>query len=255
MFNRLKIEITAVSHPGKVRTENQDTIFFIDRIPEKGEFDVNCADNLKKPVLFGILDGMGGLKYGKNASLIAATALAESRIWEEKNEEDILSSMQKICFDANRRVCRKKKELSVTEMGTTLTMACVWKSKLYICNVGDSPAFIMNNGGIRKISEEHTERLMYERIHGAKAPESMKFNLTQHIGIEENEMILEPHVSIEQVQTGDWILLCSDGLTDMVPEEEIRQILINDETPGKLLDMALDRGAKDNVSFIAVRIR
>jgi hypothetical protein len=125
---------------------------------------------------------------------------------------------------------------------------------MYVCDLGDSPIFLIHGGDIRQISYEHTERHNYEQIFGDNYDKNKKFRLTQHLGIFPNEMVLSPYNKREPFEVGDRFLICSDGVTDMIPKQEIAAIISSKKTVDKaaelLLKTALDNGGRDNITII-----
>lgn len=154
----------------------------------------------------------------------------------------------------NGAVCARAAELDSGRMGSTAVLLYLNAREAWVCNVGDSRAFLLRDGELRQLSVDHTDAglLAAQGVRGRKPA------LTQHLGIRPEEMVLEPHFFREKLRPGDWYLLCSDGLTDMVSEEEIRSAAETAPDAGqcvrKLTEAALENGGRDNVTVIAVRI-
>ena len=142
-------------------------------------------------------------------------------------------------------------------------MLCVKNGVADLYNVGDSRIYLLRNGVLTQLSKDHTivqQKLDLGAIAAEQAAsDSGRHKLTQHLGIFESEMLIEAHHIQKQVQPDDVFLLCSDGLTDMVSDKAICQILIIakscDEAAEKLLEAALENGGKDNVSVIVVNAK
>ena len=150
--------------------------------------------------------------------------------------------------EANTAVCGEMQR-SGKRTGTTASMLLFDQAGGYsVCNLGDSPVLLIRDGSITEISVEHTERQKFEEVTGKKAAPGKKFKLTQHIGIFPEEMEIEPHLYREQVRPSDVFLICSDGLTDMVPYEAILDTVTRSETAedavAALCTMAKDAGGK-----------
>ena len=126
--------------------------------------------------------------------------------------------------------------------------------QVWICNLGDSRGYLLRGGKLLQISQDHTDAAFMQEngITGRKP------YLTQYLGIDPDEMMIEPYIKSYYLQEGDTFLICSDGVTDMVEEQEICRILAHNEDVGDCVDLliqaALDGGGKDNITAIVVRM-
>lgn len=122
---------------------------------------------------------------------------------------------------------------------------------MYSCNLGDSRAYRLRNGEFLQISHDHVETRSLAV--GRKAP------LTQHLGINPEDMLIEPYIAKDKVFPGDQYLLCSDGLTDMLTNFEISDIMLSSEDAEScvthLINAALEHGGRDNITVIICRIK
>lgn len=154
----------------------------------------------------------------------------------------------------NTAVVRNANDRHTTRMGATLAMLYFTSHRYYICNLGDSRIYQLRKNKLTQLSEDHVEKLqLYDRNgNPRKAP------LTQHLGIDPNEMVIEPHIANGWIRHGDQYLLCSDGLTDMLSDEEILNIMNRpqktSEHVGCLIEAALEKGGKDNITVILCKI-
>ena len=150
----------------------------------------------------------------------------------------------------NNAVIAKRKEFCTEHMGSTMVALCFSNHYVYACNLGDSRAYRLRNGELLQLSKDHVEKNMTPQ--GKKAP------LTQHLGIDPEEYMIEPHIAKGELKRDDQYLLCSDGLTDMLTNLEIDQIMSEafsaEECVQNLVDAALEKGGKDNVTAIVCRI-
>lgn len=235
-----------ISHIGKCRKVNQDNFICNGEFMHhqnkgtekvlKGEVEVTSMP------LFGIFDGMGGEECGEMAAYLAAE---EASLLKPDGEPE--SMLSAYCQRANQSICKYTKEQKLTSMGTTAAMLWLHKKKIYLCNIGDSKIFQLSKRELQQISFDHVSIA----VSGKKPP------LTQNLGIPEEELLISPYFASGEYQKGDVYLICSDGLTDMVEEEEIARILCRDDrmaSAEELLQKALDNGGKDNVSFIVLYI-
>lgn len=253
----MRILAAGGSFPGKVRKNNQDNLLFDGEIlPEKhDEFFVKGVVGFSEPAFFaGVFDGMGGHECGERASYL--TAQTAQRYADALPEAKFISKfLTQICLEANDVVCADSEDI---QMGTTAAMLCISEKKYYLCNIGDSPVFLLRNGRLQQISEDHNGRAMYERVTGRKADPKQKFKLTQCIGISRKEIQIEPYTCEGTVMDGDTFLLCSDGVTDMLNADTIRNILLEPIAPQgmvmRLIDMSMAAGGRDNITAICLKI-
>lgn len=253
----MRIECSLISDVGMLRQNNEDNFYlngkYRDNVEQK-HIDVN--ENSDKQVFLGaVFDGMGGEEYGELAALEAAKCLSEYQ--NEKFNQIITCYISK----ANQAVCRKMYEVNSGRMGSTLAVVQIKKNKLHLCNVGDSPIYLFRNKQLQQLSVNHNEAQSLFDM-GVISKEELRYSkkkhlLTQHLGIFEDEMIIEPFV-LENMQLKDQdnILLCSDGLTDMVDDEEISHILKENadvhQKAEMLVDTALENGGKDNITVMLI---
>lgn len=195
-----------------------------------------------KPTLVGIFDGMGGEECGEIASLIAAKCAAETVI-----ENNSIDSLVNYCKNANERICEYAKKNSIWSMGTTAALLAFANTEISLCNIGDSKIFQFIDGKFEQISMDHNISV---------AP-GLKPQLSQNLGIPTSEMIIEPYIAHGEYNDGDVYLICSDGLTDMVTIDEIIDVLKEtrfEESVNKLLELALLKGGKDNITIILCKV-
>lgn len=254
----MQLQISARSHVGKVRTNNEDNFCVLGGIlPEqKGEnYNYSAKVSLKKPVFLGVFDGMGGYSNGERASFLTARIAAMRTEVMTDPAEKLLTD---ICMESNLAVCQEMREPGGSQMGTTASMLLFEKKRFVLCNIGDSPIFRFRGGLLEEIHQEHTERATYESVTGKPAPAGKKFRLTQNIGMFPEEIIIEPYYASGDTKTGDIYLICSDGITDMVPPAKIIEILNTqknaEEITQCLEEEALAAGGKDNATVICVRV-
>lgn len=202
--------------------------------------------SLKSPVYLAVFDGMGGEANGEDAAWIAANTLLEytDRLPGER------VSLEDVCMKANGKICQQARKRGTGLEGTTAAILCLHDVEAEIANLGDSRIFLFRDKKLRQLSVDHTDQalLQAQKITGRKP------KLTQHLGIEPEELVIQPYMNRMETRVGDRFLLCTDGLTDMVEEEEIRQILgallPADRTVEELIARALKGGGRDNITVI-----
>lgn len=256
----MKIRASAISHVGKVRQKNEDNFFFNEFLRDEEILSQPYSFKAKTdiPAFMGVFDGMGGITAGDKASLIAAQC-ASDITYTLYDPDDIEDTMLDICLQANEKTCDMMLNSIKGRMGTTASMLCFFEDNFHLCNIGDSPIFLFCENKLTEISKEHTEKENYIRVYGADAVSpNKKFRLTQHIGIFPDELAIEPYISRGKVKSGDRFIICSDGLTDMVSQEQITNILMmkynSEKTVQVLCDYALKNGGRDNITIICADI-
>lgn len=241
------IQYTCISHIGKCRSVNQDNFICNGRFMELEhigtETPLTGQVSVNPPAVFGVFDGMGGEYCGEVAAYIASECASKLSIGKEAADD-----LHRFCMDANEKICQYTEEHEVPSMGTTAAMLTFTGSEILLCNIGDSKVFHLSDGKMMQISKDHTEIAAY----GKKAP------LYQNLGIPPSELVIEPYISRGKYHDGDIYLICSDGLTDMVTNEEIQaavEKLPFAESAEELLKQALQNGGKDNTTLILCKIQ
>ena len=234
----LPFETGAVSHVGRVRSANEDNLVVR---PEFG--------------IWAVADGMGGHENGALASATVAAAIES--IGPTGSAPDLLARLEAAVLQANAEIRRRIAEGNGAPMGSTLAVllvhdrhfACVW--------CGDSRIYLVRAGQILQLSRDHTEvQDLVER--GVLTPAEAKVSprrhvITRAIGVHE-----QPELDLDsgEIEDGDVFLLCSDGLTEHVAEDEILATVEErgaQQACNALLQLTLQRGARDNVTVIVMR--
>jgi PPM family protein phosphatase len=211
-----------------------------------------------EPPIFAVADGMGGAQAGEIASRLAAGAL---RGPAETEEADGRARITALMQEANRRVYeRQSEDEAVAGMGTTLTVALYEDDVVWIGHVGDSRAYLIRDGDLDQLTEDHS--LVAELVRSGKlSPEEAEVHpqrsvITRALGT-------EPDVDVDafsvRAEPGDLFMVCSDGLTSMVADEailEIAELHRNDlkRTAKALVDAANRGGGEDNITVILFEI-
>lgn len=245
----------AASVVGNVRGNNEDNFsldgFHLQQVHGNTALitEVMAGDTAH---LAGVYDGMGGYRGGETASWIMASAAAR---WLDRlrTTPDPGGTLAELCLDANESVCAAA---DGSNMGTTCALLCVTDDTYAVCNVGDSPVFLLRDGIFRQLSVDHNQKALIESITGRPAAPGQKFKLTQCIGIPKEEMQIQPHLCRGKPAAGDRFLLCSDGLTDMLDSNTISRILAEAATmeaaAAALVERALAAGGIDNITVICL---
>ena len=231
---------------GKARENNQDYYY----IPNQTEKLNLCI----------LADGMGGYNGGEVASKLATETVKKyiktNFPKEECSKEAILSLIKNAMEYANMVVYEKSKEVKELEgMGTTLELVLGYGNKIYIGHVGDSRIYRVRKNIIRKLTTDHSyvEKLVKEgTITREEAENHPKKNmLMKALGC---TPYVEPDVTTKGFLKGDKLVLTSDGLTNMVSNQEIYDIVTNDveNATTKLVELANNRGGYDNITVVIV---
>ncbi|MGA3083701.1 MAG: protein phosphatase 2C domain-containing protein [Thermodesulfobacteriota bacterium] len=232
------------SHPGLVRKNNED---FIHSDDSQG--------------IYLLADGMGGHNSGEVASELAGktaqTYLVERLLSASDNEiPNILLEAIKAAHETVNE--KAKTDLSLMGMGTTLVEVVVRNNKAFICHAGDSRAYLYSDI-LQRLTRDHTigDQLLANNIlPRERIPEIKWHTLTQMVGIGDPPV---PDFKQVDLLSGNMLLLCSDGLTDMLTDEEIETIIKEgnldiDFITKSLIEAANIRGGRDNVSAVLVKI-
>jgi PPM family protein phosphatase len=206
-----------------------------------------------EPPLFAIADGMGGAKAGEVASRLAAETLREQELGDLSAPEQTVELIR----EANRRVFAYSSEnASARGMGTTMTVALVEENKVTIGHVGDSRAYLLRDEQLTQLTQDHSlvaELVRSGRLSAEEAESHPRRSvITRALGTDSE---VEVDVFSLQGQDRDIYLLCSDGLTSMVSDDEIASLLSAsrddlDEATRKLVDAANQAGGEDNISVV-----
>ena len=243
------MEFYGISDKGRVRKINQDIC-------------LTLFDNTKNTALLVVCDGMGGAKAGNIASEIAAQTFLDymrPRIAEENNIVDIMQHMNEAVRIANTQVYeRSMTDSDCAGMGTTLVAAAVTLSGSVVVNVGDSRAYLVTAGHIRQVTKDHSlVEDMIDRgdLTRAEATNHPNKNLiTRVVG---TALDIEPDFFFLSLQAGEHLLLCSDGLSNMLTEQVLLHEITNggsvQETCEKLVRLANQKGAPDNVTAVLIQ--
>ena len=243
------MQFWALTDPGCVRPQNQDAY-------QMEQLDRNT-------LLCVVCDGMGGAKSGNVASTLAVDVFMEEvrRVWTSGMDQAAIDQMLEGAVKlANFTVFDQAQQFAeFSGMGTTLVAMLVQNKEVTVVNVGDSRAYGVNRNGIRRLTVDHSVvQLMIER--GELTPEQArdypgKNYITRAIGTEPVVLSDIYHLDVER---GDCLLLCTDGLSNMVDDQEILFEVVHGVNKQyccqHLLEIAKNRGAPDNVTSVLVQI-
>jgi serine/threonine protein phosphatase PrpC len=243
------MKVGAATDIGLSRMMNQDSYY--------------CSSGRESPYLFIVADGMGGHNGGEIASRASVDTIRDFVQNNHKKDEyrtDRLLLIKEAINKANSVVYnRSVDDPDLKGMGTTLTMALIEEGKLYIGHIGDSRMYLLRDGECRKLTEDHS--LVAQLIkNGSISPEEgdhhpQKNIITRALG---TCMTAEIDLDTQGLQDGDILLLCTDGLTNMLELKEIIRICSSGEDPQSISEELIKEanlmGGRDNVTAIVVKV-
>ena len=233
----------SITETGIIRETNQDYLFASEK----------SVGNL--PNLFIVADGMGGHRAGDYASRHTVERIVASITRSE--EEKPISILKEAIDKANELlIAESKRDETKSGMGTTLVIASIFDNIMYVANVGDSRLYICGQS-IRQITRDHSlvnEMILMGEISEQEAKNHPDKNvITRAIGVKEH---VEADYFEVELTNDELILLCTDGLTNMVSDDEIQKILVNDEIlenkAEKLIKRANKNGGSDNITVMII---
>lgn len=245
----INTEIAALTDIGRKRDHNEDNLVVL-QLEEAAE--AGC-----KGVLCAVADGMGGHASGDVASRIAIETLRE--YYCKDQSADVGESLLAAYHQANRTIYEQSDHQTVrSRMGTTLVSAVLHDDKLFIANVGDSRAYVIDDGFIRQVSQDHSwvaEQVRRGELSQAEAEQHPLRNLvTRSLGVAPE---VEVDIFKEPLRPGSAVLLCSDGLSGLVSASEMLEVVLAEKPQNavrRLVDLANERGGPDNITVIVVKI-
>lgn len=249
-----------ISNVGKKRAKNEDDFYIYgwnreeENLNKPLVFRRNIKDGSECPWQFyAVFDGMGGGNFGEVASQTAARGV---RKYLEDigniHPYDITISLNSMSQNLNKLIFQTANNLGTNAMGTTLVSLFFYQGMFWVCNLGDSKAFLLRDGKLIQISKDHTDEAEMKKhnITGRKP------SVTQYLGIDPEDTNLVPYIRSKKMFKDDIFLICSDGLTDMVSREKIKSIIASSkgvkECAIRLMNAALNNGGSDNITIIVL---
>lgn len=247
----MKYSAASLSHIGLFRETNEDAFCQFEPDDEKVRSE--------KGVLFIVADGMGGHQGGEVASRLAVEYI--KRNYYSSDDPDPLLSLRAAFLEANRHIFEKSlDDSSLFGMGTTCTAMVLIQNKAYFTHIGDSRAYVCRNGDIVQLTQDHT--LVEDMVRsGLLSSEDARIHpkknvITKSLGT--HEMIeADAPSSPFPIRENDVFLLCSDGLTSFVRDDEIKKTLESHnpkEASQLLIDMANSLGGRDNITVQVIKV-
>ena len=235
--SRQPLVCAALTHQGKVRPTNQDSLVIGQEMQ-----------------LYGVADGMGGHKGGETASAGCRDAVLKAL----EGQKPSLEAMRVAIEQANSALFQQQKDdENLSGMGTTLSLTWMTEDRAYIAHVGDSRVYCLRDGELQQMTDDHS--LVAELVRrGALTQEQAETHplrnvITRAVGTETG---IEIDLAVEERRTGDVWLICSDGLHGMVSDSDMKAILRDNKAEKAaelLMEAALEAGGRDNISVVVLR--
>lgn len=225
------------THQGLVRSSNQDSLLVDERI-------------------YGVADGMGGHKGGETASRVAVQVLKNALRGKSPEPRALEVGMEA----ANRRIFdMARHDSALSGMGTTVTLLWESDTDVQICHVGDSRAYLLRDGELTQVTQDHSvvAELLRNGVITADMARTHPYRnvITRAVGV---DPMVTADIFSHDLKLNDVWLVCSDGLYNMVPDTAIAEILKearDDESAAEeLLQLALENGGTDNITFVIGRV-
>ena len=249
-----QIEYAYTSHIGRIRANNEDNFWCLGETmtaDNQGTEGVRTGTAVQAQFpLMAVFDGMGGESCGEMAAFLAADACGR-HYSEHKHElgSQTEQFLEELCRQMNRSVFEYSVKNKIRTMGTTAAMLAIGDESAYACNLGDSRLYLSQQGKFHQISSDHV----------LKGGFFCKPPLTQYVGMDDAAVALEPHICRMECSPGSRYLICSDGMTDMLSDGEMADILAREipvqETAEILLERALGKGGRDNITLILCEVK
>lgn len=244
------------SFTGNGRSNNEDNFYFNNKhlpIPNKGlKNPIKCEGTTGEPVVFALFDGMGGECRGEEAACLASEVFGEEF---KKLDELVLTGkefMCSACEKANAAVNELRKKSQLSSMGTTVAAIYFSQDEVVVCNMGDSRIFLIRDGKMIQVSEDHTDEKIMSAMGIKKKPV-----LLQYIGVPDTDMAIDPYISKGNIRPEDIYVLCSDGVTDVLSTSEIHEITCGnsaEEATRQILAEVNKKDGMDNATVIVVKM-
>jgi protein phosphatase len=217
--------------------------------------------------LFLVADGMGGESAGEVASALAVETVARYLLntmpWffrlEQGHEDDLHGELRATLEACQRSIQAASTAPGRQRMGTTLTMAYLLWPRLYVVHAGDSRCYLLRGGRLEQITTDHTiaQRMVEQGTLSQEEADQSRWSHVLYNCVGGGSHEINPDVYHANLEPGDVLLLCTDGLTKVVPDERIRSVLARDEkaeqTCRRLVELANDDGGPDNVTVVVAR--
>lgn len=258
------IEAAVVCSIGCVRGNNEDNFYFLGDYLQLDEMNdgAHIVHMTAEPrQIYAILDGVGGSDSGECASVMAAKALhsCQETIFEDPEKET-----EKYASETSRQIYKEAVRMGARNMGTTMALLCLHGKEALAANVGDSRVYRLRDGKLELLTKDHSyvyQMYLANKLTLEQARKHRMNNvITRYLGMDPEKMPI-PFVyeASHEIQCGDRYMLCSDGVCDLLSQEELQKILSRphtaDQTATELVSLSLELGGKDNTTCIVLDVK
>ncbi len=266
---QLKLRVGVVSVRGNYREHNEDNFYVPGRRSVRHDSTTDShsemsAMTLEPPSLFIVADGMGGQQAGEQASLMAVEliprAIPRRLAADEMEPGRVKEAIREAVAEVNQEILGSSGAVSeFNNMGTTVVLALFRSDRVYVAGIGDSRAYRLRDGRLERLTKDHSLADALVEA-GTITPEELpthKFKNVLYLYLGSKDARGGPEdVRVLDVRPGDRLLMASDGLTGVVSDPELKQVLATVDDPQeaavRLKDMALSNDSKDNVTCLVV---
>lgn len=246
----MRIRITAVSDKGCIRENNEDMVLVGKKLLRDSQLQGALEVDEQGLHILAVADGIGGQNAGEIASQMVLEQFQEklSSVAPRLDETSFTSTIAGICRGIHRTLqAASAEDITRRGMGTTLIALLIYSGEFFMVNAGDSRLYRFRNGNLMQLSEDHSLRNI------SNNPDAPSNVIVNSFGGGDN-FFVDVAPASKKVLLGDIFLLCSDGLSDMVSDEEIEEIMGQEGLETRLLDCAKANGGKDNISYVLAEI-
>lgn len=262
MAGKQTVNAAVVCHKGCVRSNNEDNFFFNGSYMSLHAINAGTVMTHSfsdRNQLYGVFDGMGGGDWGERASTLAAQNM--QNLYLNMGAGDTQKLLNDFALNTNKRIVEDGRSHQVDTQGTTMAVVLLRGLECHVCNVGDSRVYLMHKHKLQQMTEDHSvvaEMVRQGRLTAEQARKSPKNNvITQFLGMTEDERPaqLTCYKKVE-LQPGDRLMLCSDGLCDLISAAKLEEHMATtkhaNDCAQQLVLTALELGGKDNTTCIVL---
>ena len=247
------IEFACNSNIGNRRENNEDNFWccgeYLPALNNGTSGTIEGEAEISERPVFAVFDGMGGESCGEMAAYLSAEAFGRFRQGTDPGSLVPEEYLSRVSVYMNEAVCRYAKENRIDSMASTVVMALFTERGLWTANLGDSRIYKYSGHTLEQISVDH----VMDGWNFGKPP------ITQYLGFDEEDTDLSPSIRKIDMKNGDRLLLCTDGVTDMLKEERISEILSQaltcKEAADRITEFSLLAGGRDNITVMVLDVR
>ena len=247
----MKLRITAVSDKGCVRESNEDMVLVGKKLIRDNRLQGAVEPGKDNPIfIVAVADGMGGANAGEVASQMVLEMLREGLYGLETglDDEALKAAIKTLGLETHQRVLHEgMADPAKRGMGSTLVGLFYYDGRLFLINAGDSRLYRFRNDILMQVSRDHSLR---ELSGNNETPSNVIINSFGG----GKAFYVDVEIASKKVLEGDIFLLCSDGVSDMLSDEEIEEVLAKEGFEDALLEASKNKGGEDNISYVMIEV-